>query len=72
MTDEEEAVIQVISALVIFRSSPTNEVMTVVDPIRKELIETAIVVVKTKSTVIIIMCIRPSLIRYIDLPALWT
>jgi hypothetical protein len=50
MTHEEAAESQVISGVVIFRSRPTNEVMTVILPAVMELIPIAIVAVSTKST----------------------
>jgi hypothetical protein len=45
---EEAAFIQVISAVVIFKSLPANEDITVTEPTRKEDIATAIVTERTK------------------------
>ena len=47
MTYKEDALIQVVSALVIFRSLPTKEVITVTEPPVNEDIATAIVAVRT-------------------------
>jgi hypothetical protein len=47
MTYKEDALTQVISALVIFRSLPTKEVITVTEPPVNEDIATAIVAVRT-------------------------
>jgi len=49
-THDEDALIHVISAEFMCRSSPMDDVMTIVKPARKEVIETAIVAVRMKSS----------------------